>query len=165
MAGVPFSPRILLMTCWPPPPGKNCRAMPPISSSASTKIIILVDFFFTCILPKGVIIYLSLCCVPVAQLDRALASGAKGRWFESNRVHHAGKVPPRKVAFFRLPSVKAFGARVARAGQTWPLCRGDAASRHAGNCSTGSHEKRATPPDGAAPAFAGKLGLYPPLNL
>src|SRR4051812_48174417 len=25
---------------------------------------------------------------PVAQLDRALASGAKGRWFESSRAHH-----------------------------------------------------------------------------
>ena len=27
-------------------------------------------------------------CAPVAQLDRALASGAKGRWFESSRAHH-----------------------------------------------------------------------------
>src|ERR1035438_3637024 len=27
-------------------------------------------------------------CAPVAQLDRAFASGAKGRWFESTRAYH-----------------------------------------------------------------------------
>ena len=32
--------------------------------------------------------YLSKSCAPVAQLDRALASGAKGREFESRRAHH-----------------------------------------------------------------------------
>src|ERR1022692_672606 len=30
----------------------------------------------------------SLGCAPVAQLDRAFASGAKGRWFESTRAYH-----------------------------------------------------------------------------
>ncbi len=30
--------------------------------------------------------------VPVAQLDRAFACGAKGRWFESSRAYHIGKI-------------------------------------------------------------------------
>jgi hypothetical protein len=37
-------------------------------------------------------------CAPVAQLDRAFASGAKGRWFESTRayqlIHHQSFTDP-----------------------------------------------------------------------
>ena len=37
---------------------------------------------------RGESAYQDKSCAPVAQLDRALASGAKGRAFESRRAHH-----------------------------------------------------------------------------
>ena len=37
--------------------------------------------------------------VPVAQLDRALDSDSKGRWFESSRAYHS---PPKAHGFWRL---------------------------------------------------------------
>lgn len=49
-------------------------------------------------------------CVSVAQLDRVLASGAKGRGFESRRARHKGIKRPgneRFLAFFLLPSGSA----------------------------------------------------------
>ena len=36
---------------------------------------------------------------PVAQLDRALDSDSKGRWFESSRAYH---LPPKAHGFWRL---------------------------------------------------------------
>ena len=36
---------------------------------------------------------------PVAQLDRALDSDSKGRWFESSRAYHS---PPKAHGFWRL---------------------------------------------------------------
>src|SRR5438477_5764953 len=57
-----------------------------------------------------------VCCAPVAQMDRALASGAKGRGFESllarhlfpgpTRRHGLHNVPPTRVA---IPSLMAGG--------------------------------------------------------
>src|ERR1019366_4311688 len=38
--------------------------------------------------PGGTCLQLKCChCAPVAQMDRAFASGAKGRWFESTRAY------------------------------------------------------------------------------
>src|ERR1035438_3182814 len=43
--------------------------------------------------PGGTCLQLECCyCAPVAQMDRAFASGAKGRWFESTRAYHSNHV-------------------------------------------------------------------------
>src|ERR1035438_1260559 len=42
--------------------------------------------------PGGTCLQLKCChCAPVAQMDRAFASGAKGRWFESTRAYQQPK--------------------------------------------------------------------------
>src|SRR5436309_13820839 len=44
-----------------------------------------------------------VCCAPVAQMDRALASGAKGRGFESLLARHLFPGPARRHGLHNAP--------------------------------------------------------------
>ena len=58
------------------------------------------------ILYRHQLLFLGNCCgyAPVAQLDRALDSDSKGRWFESSRAHHvAASGLPFAAIFLKSP--------------------------------------------------------------
>jgi hypothetical protein len=54
------------------------------------------------------------CCAPVAQMDRALASGAKGRGFESLLARHSFLVQPKHIGYrtYRLHKQQLWTERI-----------------------------------------------------
>ncbi len=56
---------------------------------------------------------------PVAQLDRALASEAKGRWFEPSRARHSPPVHPRPISSGQFRSLSCWKDSAPRV-ENWP---------------------------------------------
>src|SRR5208283_6083835 len=57
---------------------------------------------------------MSFLCAPVAQLDRALASGARGREFESPWARHSSVFTRWKIKSKGFPRLRKLGSPIAR---------------------------------------------------
>ena len=92
----------------------------------------------------------SLGCAPVAQLDRAFASGAKGRWFESTRAYHKTKHLTPFAFFFAYPEPTQMNGSGRPSEITPRKCRSPGTRHQIRGPSLGEEQLRTITPQSAA---------------